>query len=122
MNCPVDEGSAAQGVRGSAAPSGSACAATRALSGTSITPCLSVRPLGPPVRLSRTCSRKGTAVLLLCAPVPCFYSGHARTGGCSVLIVQVPFGWTVACTAQHIAFLQLGSQASPRTHAKNIPP
>ena len=45
------------GIRGSAAPSGSARAATRALLGTSTTSCLSARPLGPPVSLLR--SRKG---------------------------------------------------------------
>jgi hypothetical protein len=59
--------------RGSAALRGSACAATRALSGTSITPCLSARPLKPPVRLSRTCSRPHDHA--------CFQSEPGHLGG-----------------------------------------
>ncbi len=65
------------GIRGSTAPRGSACAATRALSGTNTTSCLSVRPLGPPVRLSRTSGAPlGTSPP---APGPTFHAAFRFT-------------------------------------------
>jgi len=87
------------GIRGSTAPRGSACAATRALSGTNTTSCLSVRPLGPPVRLSRTSGAPlGTSPP---APGPTFHAAFRFTA----LHLSNRSGFQAPTIQEHVAIM-----------------